>query len=112
MASITIRNLDDEVKTKLRVRVADNGRSMEQEVRLILRDAVGQEDAPAKGLGTAIHELFSPSAVSSWSCRTASRCGSCSASIETVRDGSARYECGVRNDARLPTSGGSSSAST
>ena len=60
MASITIRNLDDEVKTKLRVRAADNGRSMEEEVRLILRDAVGQEDAPAKGLGTAIHELFKP----------------------------------------------------
>ena len=28
MASITIRNLDDEVKTRLRVRTADNGRSM------------------------------------------------------------------------------------
>ena len=48
------------MKTKLRVRAADNGRSMEEEVRLMLRDAVGQEDAPAKGLGTAIHELFKP----------------------------------------------------
>ena len=60
MASITIRNLDDEVKTRLRVRAADNGRSMEEEARLILRDAVGQEDVLAKGLGTAIHELFKP----------------------------------------------------
>ena len=60
MASITIRNLDDEVKTRLRVRAADNGRSMEEEARLILRDAVGREDVPAKGLGTAIHELFKP----------------------------------------------------
>ena len=40
MASITIRKLDDEVKTKLRVRAAGNGRSMEEEARLILREAV------------------------------------------------------------------------
>ena len=40
MASITIRNLDDEVKTRLRVRAAGNGRSMEEEARLILREAV------------------------------------------------------------------------
>ena len=60
LASITIRNLDDEVKTRLRVRAANNGRSMEQEVRLILCEAVGREAVPAKGLGTAIHELFKP----------------------------------------------------
>ena len=40
LASITIRNLDDDVKTRLRVRTAGNGRSMEEEARLILRDAV------------------------------------------------------------------------
>ncbi len=40
MASITIRNLDDEVKTRLRVRAAEHHRSMEQEARLILREAV------------------------------------------------------------------------
>lgn len=60
MASITVRNLDDDVKTDLRQRAADNGRSMEEEVRLILRKAVGRADAPAKGLGTAIHKLFKP----------------------------------------------------
>ena len=60
MASITIRNLDDDVKTGLRVRAAGNGRSMEEEVRLILREAVGEDAVPAKGLGTAIHELFKP----------------------------------------------------
>ena len=60
MASITIRNLDDEVKTRLRVRAAEHHRSMEEEVRLILRDVVGQRLAPAKGLGTALHELFKP----------------------------------------------------
>ena len=60
MASITIRNLDDDVKTRLRLRAAGNGRSMEEEVRLILREAVGSEAVPEKGLGTAIHELFKP----------------------------------------------------
>jgi plasmid stability protein len=40
MASITIRNLDDEVKTRLRVRAAEHHRSMEEEVRVTLRDAV------------------------------------------------------------------------
>ena len=58
MASITIRNLDDDVKTRLRA--AGNGRSMEEEVRLILREAVGSEAVPEKGLETAIHELFKP----------------------------------------------------
>ena len=60
MASITIRNLDDDVKTRLRVRAAENGRSMEEEARVILRDAVGREEVPSKGLGTAIHERFKP----------------------------------------------------
>ena len=60
MASITIRNLDDDVKTRLRTRAARNDRSMEEEVRLILREAVGRKAHPEKGLGTAIHELFKP----------------------------------------------------
>ena len=60
MASITIRNLDDDVKTRLRKRAAGNGRSMEEEARTILADAVEREAAPARGLGTALHELFKP----------------------------------------------------
>ncbi len=60
MASITIRNLEDDVKTRLRKRAAGNGRSMEEEARLILAEAVEREAVPAKGLGTAIHELFKP----------------------------------------------------
>ena len=60
MASITIRNLDDDVKTRLRKRAAGHGRSMEEEARLILADAVEREAAPAKGLGTALHKLFKP----------------------------------------------------
>ena len=60
MASITVRNLDDSLKRRLRIRAAENGRSMEQEVREILRAAVNGETAPAGNLGTAIHELFKP----------------------------------------------------
>ena len=60
MASITIRNLDDDVKTRLRVRASANGRSMEEEARLILAEAVDRAPAPREGLGTAIHELFEP----------------------------------------------------
>ena len=40
MASITIRDLDEEVMTHLRVRAARNGRSMEEEVSQILHDAI------------------------------------------------------------------------
>ena len=60
MASITIRNLDDDVKSRLRMRAASHGRSMEEEARLILAEAVERETVPAKGLGTIIHELFKP----------------------------------------------------
>ena len=59
MASITIRQLDDAVKAKLRVRAATNGRSMEEEARVILREAV-EEETSKKGLGTRLHELFKP----------------------------------------------------
>ncbi len=59
MASITIRNLDDGVKSRLRVRAATNGRSMEEEARIILREAVEEQDSE-KGLGTKLHELFKP----------------------------------------------------
>ena len=60
MASITIRNLEDDVKTRLRKRAAGHGRSMEEEARLILAEAVERAAVPAKGLGTAIHQLFRP----------------------------------------------------
>ena len=45
MASLTIRNLEDSVKARLRVQAAQHGRSMEAEARHILRQAVGA--APA-----------------------------------------------------------------
>lgn len=43
MASITIRKLEDEVKTKLRIRAAENGQSMEEEARQILRSTLDQK---------------------------------------------------------------------
>ncbi|MEJ5020166.1 bifunctional phosphopantothenoylcysteine decarboxylase/phosphopantothenate--cysteine ligase CoaBC [Ochrobactrum vermis] len=43
MASITIRNLDDAAKERLRIRAAQNGRSMEEEARLLL---AGLNEAP------------------------------------------------------------------
>jgi phosphopantothenoylcysteine decarboxylase / phosphopantothenate---cysteine ligase len=45
MASITIRQLDDDLKKRLRLRAARNGRSMEDEARTILRGAAAGEDA-------------------------------------------------------------------
>ena len=43
MAQLVVRNLDDEVKAKLRRRAEAHGHSMEEEVRAILRDAVKEE---------------------------------------------------------------------
>ncbi len=60
MASITIRNLDDDIKARLRVRASVNGRSMEEEARRVLAEAVEREIVPGKALGTAIHKLFQP----------------------------------------------------
>ncbi len=62
MASITVRNLDEGLKRRLRVRAAENGRSMEQEVREILSDVLS-EQAPAspenpEDLGADIRKQF------------------------------------------------------
>ncbi len=44
MASITIRQLDEALKRRLRLRAARNGRSMEDEARTILRNAAALDD--------------------------------------------------------------------
>ena len=49
MATLTIRDLPDEVRDKLRVRAAENGRSMEAEVRAALARAVDHESAAGGG---------------------------------------------------------------
>jgi plasmid stability protein len=56
MASILIRNFDDELKARLRVRAAERGHSMEQEARAILRRELQGEQTP--GLGTLAKRLF------------------------------------------------------
>jgi phosphopantothenoylcysteine decarboxylase / phosphopantothenate---cysteine ligase len=42
MANLTIRKLDDAIRDELRLRAARNGRSVEDEVRVILREAAGE----------------------------------------------------------------------
>jgi plasmid stability protein len=56
MATITIRNLDDDLKTELRLAAARHGHSMEEEVRTILRRALAAEPQP--GLGSRIRQRF------------------------------------------------------
>ncbi len=47
MASLTIRKLDDAIKSYLRLRSAKNGRSVEEEVRVILREYCEGSPVPA-----------------------------------------------------------------
>ncbi len=56
MATLTIRNLNEETKIKLRQLAAKNGHSMEEEVRQILNRSVNQPER--YGLGTEIVNLF------------------------------------------------------
>ena len=58
MAQLVVRNIENEVKTKLQRRAKRHGRSMEEEVREILRDATKTEGKGGKGLGTEIAALF------------------------------------------------------
>jgi plasmid stability protein len=60
MASITIRNLDDDLKSRLRIQAAVHGRSMEEEARDILRCALNTEQSPPRNLAQEIHQLFAP----------------------------------------------------
>jgi plasmid stability protein len=57
MATLVIRDLDPEVKARLRRRAAANGRSMEAEARAALQEAVGSI-RPSRRLGTFIREQF------------------------------------------------------
>jgi plasmid stability protein len=58
MAQLLVRNIEDEVKSKLQRRAKRHGRSMEEEVREILRDATKVEESGRKGLGTRISSRF------------------------------------------------------
>ncbi len=60
MASITIRNLDERTKARLRIRAAHHRRSMEEEARKILRAALAEGPAAARNLAEAIRRRFRP----------------------------------------------------
>lgn len=57
MAAVSIRDLDDEVRERLRVRAAQHGRSMEAEIRAILHDVVS-EPTDSIGLAQALLDRF------------------------------------------------------
>lgn len=56
MATLTIRDIDDQLKARLRIRAAEHGRSMEAEVRAILHDTLTRT-APDR-LGSRVHLRF------------------------------------------------------
>ena len=58
MGQLVVRNLEDEVKARLQLRARRHGRSTEEEVREILRNAVKDEGAPRKPLGRRLRERF------------------------------------------------------
>lgn len=60
MATLTIRHLDERTKTKLRVRAAHHGRSMEEEAREILRSALSTSPLEAGNLAEAIRRRLAP----------------------------------------------------
>jgi plasmid stability protein len=60
MASITIRKLEESLKARLRIRAAMHGRSMEDEARDILRNALNREPAQPSNLASAIRARFAP----------------------------------------------------
>lgn len=57
MASITIRNLDNNIKAQLRLRAARHGRSMEAEARVILAQTLSAPSGE-QNLALAIHSRF------------------------------------------------------
>ncbi len=66
MGQLLIRNVEDEMKARLKRQAARHGRSMEEEARDILRDGLkgdeqpegADEEQPEGGLGTEIAEMF------------------------------------------------------
>lgn len=60
MAQLIVRNLEDDVKDRLVQRARRHGHSMEEEVRSILRDAVGKDlrSEPEIGVGTRLAQHF------------------------------------------------------
>jgi plasmid stability protein len=58
MASLTIRNLEDSIKSMLRIRAAHHGHSMEEEARQILRNVLLEDARSPQNLAEAIQKRF------------------------------------------------------
>lgn len=58
MAQLIVRNLENDVRDKLRAMAAAHGRSMEEEVREILREAASRAPLDEGGLGSRVAERF------------------------------------------------------
>lgn len=58
MAALTIRNLDETVKSQLRIAAAREGVSMEEQARRILRDSLARPSGRRLGLGSAMRDRF------------------------------------------------------
>ena len=58
MASLTIRNLDERLKGRLRIRAATRGRSMEEEARQILRTVLDESEPATTNLAQRIRRRF------------------------------------------------------
>ena len=60
MASITVRNLEEGLKRRMRIQAAEKGRSMEEEARDILRMALNHQPSEQENLASAIRARFAP----------------------------------------------------
>jgi plasmid stability protein len=58
MAQLVVRNLEEDVKARLRRQADRHGHSMEEEVRDILRNAVRAEGRPTAPLGSRLRQRF------------------------------------------------------
>jgi antitoxin FitA len=65
MAQLVVRNLEGAVKAKLQRRAQRHGRSMEEEVRDILRNIANEDEDSTLGLGTELSRLFAKTGLDS-----------------------------------------------
>ncbi|ADC62124.1 FitA-like ribbon-helix-helix domain-containing protein [Allochromatium vinosum] len=66
MAALTIRNLDESIKSAIRVRAAQHGISMEEEARRLLREAVSRSSSPVP-MGQCLLARFGETATEDFS---------------------------------------------
>jgi plasmid stability protein len=60
MATMTIRNIDEQLKARLRVQAAEHGRSMEDEARDILKSALSTKPVRGTSLIDAVRARIEP----------------------------------------------------